>query len=318
MARIFEGLLDVAFHIIFIEPYIDPNEYEGVDLEAAFRGQINGICGAASLSKMLLMTGLHTGPVRFTKIIDLLAEVQLAGEDAAILIHIEAQASAEANFTRRMFFYFARLYQKYLQRVYPIVVFSFDDPYREEPHHHIVEFPNLKVLEFNFASVQLNRLNWRDFLNQPNPVAAALMSKMRIAVEDRPRVKAECLRVLATLRLDPARIRLISGFVDTYLKLNAQEQQAFQSEIARIEPVEREEIMEIVTSWMQEGIEQGKREGELSLVSRQLNSLFGETPTALQNTIDNLSVEQLESLGLALIRFTKLEDLEIWLQEHQD
>lgn len=87
------------------------------------------------------------------KIIDLLAEVQLAGEDAAILIHIEAQASAKANFTRRMFFYFARLYQKYLQRVYPIVVFSFDDPYREEPHQHLVEFPNLKVLEFNFASI---------------------------------------------------------------------------------------------------------------------------------------------------------------------
>jgi predicted transposase/invertase (TIGR01784 family) len=68
------------------------------------------------------------------KVIDLLVEVRQAGEAMAFLIHLEAQAASEANFTQRMFFYFARLYQKYLQRVYPIVVFSFAEPYREEPH----------------------------------------------------------------------------------------------------------------------------------------------------------------------------------------
>ena len=176
------------------------------------------------------------------KVIDLLVEVRQAGEDMAFLVHLEAQSHSEANFTRRMFFYFARLYQKYLQRVYPIVVFSFDEPRREEPHQHRVEFPTLKVLEFNFSAIQLNRLNWRDFLNQPNPVAAALMSKMQIASDDRPKVKAECLRILATLQLDPARTRLISGFVDTYLQLNQQEEQVFQNELSTIEPTEREEI----------------------------------------------------------------------------
>ncbi|BAU11247.1 hypothetical protein LEP3755_17400 [Leptolyngbya sp. NIES-3755] len=66
MTRIFEGLLQVAFHIISVEPYIDPNDYEGVDLKAAFRGQINGICGAATPGMLLLKTGLHTGHVSFT------------------------------------------------------------------------------------------------------------------------------------------------------------------------------------------------------------------------------------------------------------
>lgn len=66
-----------------------------------------------------------------------------------------------------------------------------------------VEFDDLKVLKFNFRSIQLNRLNWRDYLDQANPVAAALMAKMRIAVGDRPKVKAECLRLLITLRLAP-------------------------------------------------------------------------------------------------------------------
>jgi hypothetical protein len=61
------------------------------------------------------------------------------------------------------------------------------------------------VLEFRFHAIQLNRLNWRDYIDRPNPVAAALMSKMKIAKRDRPNVKAECLRLLVTLKLDPAK-----------------------------------------------------------------------------------------------------------------
>ena len=46
------------------------------------------------------------------------------------------------------------------------------------------------------------------------------MAKMKLAERDRPKVKAECLRLMVTLRLDRARMRLIAGFVDTYLRLN--------------------------------------------------------------------------------------------------
>ncbi len=123
-----------------------------------------------------------------TKIIDLLAQVRLAGQEVGFLIHLEAQSSSQSDLARRMFFYFSRLHQKYLQRIYPIVLFSFDEPYREEPNRYSVEFEDLKVMEFNFFPIQLNRLNWRDFLNQRNPVAAALMAKMRIDVAVRLRV----------------------------------------------------------------------------------------------------------------------------------
>lgn len=249
------------------------------------------------------------------KVIDLLAEVKQAGEDVTFLVHLEAQASSEANFTRRMFFYFARLHQRYLQQIYPIVVFSFDEPYREEANVYRMEFPNRKVLEFNFEAIQLNRLNWRDFLNQPNPVAAALMSKMRIATEDRPKVKAECLRLLATLRLDPARTKLISGFVDAYLWLNQQEEWVFQEEVGRLDTTEREGVMEIVTSWMERGIEQGLQR-ERALILRQLTRRVGELPDSSQSQIDALAISQLEALGEALLDFASLADLEAWLKEN--
>lgn len=141
--------------------------------------------------------------------VDLLAKVKFQGEDSFFLIHIENQAYSQAEFNRRMFHYFARLDEKYRLPIYPVVIFSFDEPLREESEQYSVSFPDRHVLDFSFVSIQLNSLNWRDFLQQPNPVASALMAKMNIATSDRPKVKLECLRMLVTLKLDPARTQLI-------------------------------------------------------------------------------------------------------------
>ncbi|MCC5612552.1 hypothetical protein LC612_39135 [Nostoc sp. CHAB 5834] len=63
------------------------------------------------------------------------------------------------------------------------------------------------------------------------------------------------LILLTTLRLDPARMQLISGFVDTYLRLDDAEKQVFQTVITTMGLNEQEQIMEIVTSWQQEALE---------------------------------------------------------------
>ncbi len=62
------------------------------------------------------------------------------------------------------------------------------------------------------------------------------MAKMHIAPEDRPRVKLECLRMLATLKLDKARSALIGTFMDSYLKLTAAEMVVYNRELAATAP----------------------------------------------------------------------------------
>ena len=49
------------------------------------------------------------------------------------------------------------------------------------------------------------------------------MAKMGVAPADRYIVKLECLRLLATLHLDPAKTHFISGFIDAYLRLSKDE-----------------------------------------------------------------------------------------------
>ena len=63
-----------------------------------------------------------------------------------------------------MFHYFARVHEKYALPVYPIALFSFDKTQRQEPQTYRVEFRDWSVLAFNYRVIQLNRLNWRDFL----------------------------------------------------------------------------------------------------------------------------------------------------------
>ena len=164
-------------------------------------------------------------------------------------------------------------------------------------------------MNFDYEIVQLNRLNWRDFLKQKNPIAAALMSKMKIDKGDRPQVKAECLRLMVTLKLDPAKMQLISGFVDTYLNLNQQEESVFQFQLSTMELEQQEQIMEITTSWQRKG----RVEGQSNTILRLLNRKLGTLPDAITEQIKSLEPDRLDSLTEDLLDFQSLENLQAWL-----
>lgn len=254
-------------------------------------------------------------------VVDLLARVRLrrarsAAGAAHVLVHVETQAQAEREFARRMFRYFAGIDLKHALPVYPIAVFSFERPQRPQPSRFDLRLPGLHVLAFRFRTVQLNRLDWRVFLRNRNPVAAALMSRMRIARGERARVKVECLRLMATLKVDPARMRLVSGFVDTYLRLTGRERTLFEKEIRQVPEGERGKVMEIVTSWMEEGLEKGRQDATLHLVLRQLARRVGPLPEPTEERVRSLPLAELEALADALLDFRAAEDVDRWLSEH--
>ena len=57
-----------------------------------------------------------------------------------------------------------------------------------------------------------------------------------------------------------------------------------------------------------------KQEGELSLILRQLNRKVGELPQEIRQRIEALSLEELENLAEALLDFTNMNDLHVWLE----
>ncbi|HUK90515.1 MAG TPA: hypothetical protein VLZ81_08970 [Blastocatellia bacterium] len=166
------------------------------------------------------------------------------------------------------------------------------------------------VLEFHYHVVQLNRLNWRDFAKKASFVASALMAKMRIAPEDRPRVKLECLRMIARLKLNKA--KMYSLFCGYYLRLNPEEQVAYEAEIEELAAPERATVMETALSWREqallEGMEKGREEGReegwnqarrhmasmlIHMTERQPGPLHAE----VRGQIAALDFDHLEELG---------------------
>jgi hypothetical protein len=247
---------------------------------------------------------------------DRLFKERFRGEGLGFLIHVEPQARRQTIFRRRMFTYFSRFHEKYDLPVYPIALFSHRST-RREPDEYRIDFPDLKVLAFQFRVVQLSRLKWRDFLDRMNPIVAALMSNMAMNPVERPLVKLACLRMLAKLQLDPARRRLISGFIDEYLQLTIEEKHEFQAELAKLVPQEKESVMEIVTSWMKEGLEQGLEQGERTLLLRLLRKKLDGLDRATAKKIESLPKDRMEELGEALLSFTCRADLDAWLQSHR-
>ncbi|MFN6008810.1 MAG: DUF4351 domain-containing protein, partial [Microcystis sp.] len=83
--------------------------------------------------------------------------------------------------------------------------------------------------------------------------------------------------------------------------------------IMRLAPLYQQDREQAVQEGVQQGVQQGEQRGEAKLVLRQLQRRFGEIPQNLEETIRNLPVERLEDLGLALLDFETLTDLDNWL-----
>src|SRR5580692_5839887 len=266
--------------------------------------------------------------------VDVVVKVRFKGKETFFLIHVENQAQPQKDFGKRMFGYFARLYQKYGLPIYPIVLLTHDAPLTKEPEVFQISFPNKVVLDFRYEVIQLNQMNWFDYVRSENPAASALMAKMRIAPKDRPRVKLECIRMMSSLSskklLNKAELQVLRGIVDTYLRLNDSEQKVFQSALEQLAPAEKEKVMEVTNFWeergrqegLERGLQQGREEGReeggrqrlLSLIRRQIERKLGLIDTEVAERIGLLNADQLEALGDALLEFSDPRELAEWLR----
>jgi hypothetical protein len=135
---------------------------------------------------------------------------------------------------------------------------------------------------------------------------------------ERVSVLVSSLRMLGKLGLDAARERLVSGFVNTYLRLTEQEeaQFQFQEELAKLSPQEREATMELTTTWKEEGIQEGIRQEAFNLTQRFLTKRIGLLPPDQEARMGKLSRVQLEQLFDAAYDLASNDDLRAWLDNN--
>ncbi|KYC36707.1 hypothetical protein WA1_44310 [Scytonema hofmannii PCC 7110] len=249
---------------------------------------------------------------------DKLVKIYLTnGSEEWVLIHIEVQAQEDSDFAERMYVYSSRIYSKYKKKVVSIAVLGDDNPnwkpsqfgYSLFGYRLNVEYPVIKLLDDQQQQSQLSASN--------NPFAMVVLAHLAAlnTRSDRTLRKQEKLALvqrLYSMEFEEQDILNLFAFLDWMLTLPLDLEAEFRQEVKQLEV---RQAMKYVTSVERSGIETGKKEHALSLIVRLLNRRVGNVDDTIVNRLRGLSVEELDTLGEALLDFTSMADLTNWLEQ---
>ncbi len=252
---------------------------------------------------------------------DLLVRTRFRGEPAEFLIHLEHQAQKRSDLIQRMLEYFALDWCESVLPVYPILVISHREVALDTAPPIVMDFPNKRVLQFDFDVIDLPRMKAASYVRMPNPAALALSARMDFGNADRQTQIKDFLSTLWRTSLVKAVSDVVAGFFFAYRPLSAREALQLSEEFAKVEPTElRDRIMELTNPWIEagklQGVQQGIQQGEADLVLKQLGWRFGALSDTEEGSIRDLPLEKIDALAKALLDFTSRDDLASWLRRN--
>jgi len=238
---------------------------------------------------------------------DVLATAKVHGQDSVILVHIAPDSRPDHEVGQDMFRRFSWLYEEFGLPVCPVVVLAHDEAALHDSSRFRVSLPHKIILDFSYLTVPLHRLNWRDYVRKANPMACALMSRMRVSPDEWVRVKSESLRLLSTLEMEPGRRRMIARYIDTYMPLSAEKEKKIRWKVD-LSDLDTCDVPTIEES------DNGVRMGKVDIILRQLTCRTGVLPGKIAGEIENLTSDDLDDLGEALLSFNHPAEIEGWLR----
>jgi predicted transposase/invertase (TIGR01784 family) len=230
------------------------------------------------------------------------ADALILLESDQIILHLEFQTDPDPKMSFRMLDYRTRVYRRFPKKTMRQVVI-----YLKETSSPLVQ-ENAFILPNTRHEYEVLRL-WEI----PAEKMLGLSGLLPLANLGKTPNRPEILRQVA------AKIDNIEGRTE---KSNLAAATAILAGLVLskeiIGSLLREEIMResvIYQDIRESGKAQGRREEAVSLILRLLNRRLGEISSTLSQQIRELSLEQLETLGEALLDFTSLTDLTAWLLE---
>ncbi len=250
------------------------------------------------------------------------------GAEAWVLIHLEVQGRAEADFAKRMFVYHYRLFDRYDRPVVSLAVLGDEQPYwRPGPYREKLwgcevqlTFPILKLLDYAGQQAWLEQ--------HPNPFAVVVLAHLqaqatRTDPDARYAWKWRLVRGLYERGYARQDVLELFRFIDWLLRLpEGLEQQLQQT----IEAYEEEHKMTYITSiermgiekGVQQGMVQGIQQGMCQSILAAVRVRFGEPREALVQQIEALGdTEQLRAVLLCALTAATLPEVEALLPAPQ-
>lgn len=246
------------------------------------------------------------------KRLDLVSKVRMKrGGERFILVHFEFEASRkDQNFPQRMFEYFCQLFLRHRLPVVPIAVFSDNAEWTESvPDCFELTLSPRSRVRFDFHLIKLSQLDYRPFLKSANPLAFALMAKMKYTRRQRVRLKADFLRLILRSGVDAARESLLVEFVETYMPLRTADEVHQFDELVQVDE-SYVEVRNMVTAYEKVGIEKGIEKGKLEALLLLLDERFENLPDAIRRKVRRInSSKRIDELLLAVLKVKSLSEL---------
>ncbi|HHV54535.1 MAG TPA: DUF4351 domain-containing protein [Firmicutes bacterium] len=197
------------------------------------------------------------------------------------------------------------------------------------------------ILRFQYATIWLNRLDWRRYAEWINPVTAALLPFMQHGPDEAWQLAVAFQRILAELYrrrlVEPEKLRFLAHFFSAYLPLTPEQKHRVQAALNERYPEEAKVLEEFITPWheeglaaglaqgrqeglargRQEGLARGRQEGTQAVVLHLVRRRFGRVPQEVARSIRALPTRTLVALAGALLEIGSLEELRRWLKARE-
>lgn len=214
-----------------------------------------------------------------------------------VLIHIEIQAQRDATLARRVLDYNYRIFNEYEQPVASLVLLADENPkWRPRSFHSRVLGT---VTDFSFSTAKLLDYASRteELLASDNPFAWITLVHLRTqnAHHDADQLYAakwQLTRLLYQHGWCKRRIIVLFLFIEWLMVLPEDYQERYWQAVLKLE---KERNMEWISPMQQSFINQGRKEGALTIMERLLTRRFGPLPKTVRKKMEKASLEQLEA-----------------------
>lgn len=254
-------------------------------------------CNGKLLSTVLESNGFREGVVDFNQLmreseigkqfVDKLIKVWLKnGKETWLLIHLEIQSQVDPNFTKRMFSYHYRIFDRYNQEVVSLAILG-DNQANWRPQEYSygrwgcrlsLQFPIVKLLDYESR--------WSELEQSDSPFAVLVMAHLRTQattqdLAGRLQWKLSLIKRMYELGYSRDKIQQIFRLLDRLMTLPPELDLNFKAELDRFEA---EQQMTYMTSIERIGRAQAIQES----IAEVLEARFNQVPPELIEQVNKI------------------------------
>ena len=245
---------------------------------------------------------------RHPRFVDKLLKVfTLDGLEEWILIHIEIQAYADPQFSKRMYTYFYRLFDRYQKPVTALAIFTDDQPNYMPDRYEYSFMGTTQYYQYNTYKVA--EQNEADLLANDNPFALVVLTVLRAIKAKKATdteladLKMDLIRTLIGRQMDKPTMRALVNFLKMYIPFSKPEmaltfERQLEAITSNISTMGIEEL--ILHLAEQKGIEKGRAEGKAEVVRNLIVKLGLDDEKAAN--IAEVSVEFVQQVRAGIQR----------------